>query len=361
MRPNKSTLYTYSLPLVKPLKMKGSEQNNRDGLIIELEDKNGIKGFGDAAPFLGLHKETLQNIIDEIKNILLKFSNLEINTKEELFSQLSSLPKCAPSLMFGLEWSLIDWFAKTKNINPGQLFNPGPNQKIWLNTLLTGTSKEVINQAKALKNTGHRSIKLKVATRSLEDDITLVHTLDEIFEGKISLRLDANQSWRFKDAVRFGKAVRAATIEYIEEPCASPELFADFYFETGLNYAFDETLVQPVFTKIRNFTGLSTLILKPSVIGSLQQIKKRTDWAKEKNLKIVFSSTFESGIGLWAIAHLASAFGEKNVDNGLDTFHWFENDVLVPAFKTDGAFLNVTGQKFTLNKSMLEKIHEQSF
>jgi o-succinylbenzoate synthase len=341
--------------------MKGTEQKSRDGLIIEIEDKNGIKGFGDAAPFPGLHKETLKNIIDEIKCILPKFSNLEINTKEELFSQLSSLPKCAPSLMFGLEWSLIDWFAKSRNINPGQLFNPRPNQKIMLNALLTGTSQEVINQAKALKNTGYRSIKLKVATRSLEDDITLVHALNEIFEGKMPLRLDANQSWRFEDAVRFGKAVPAATIEYIEEPCASPELFADFYFETGLSYAFDETLAQPVFTKITNFTGLKTLILKPSVIGSLQQIKKWADWAKQKNIKIVFSSAFESGVGLWAIAHLASAFGEKNVDNGLDTFHWFESDILVPAFKTDGAFLNFTGQKITLNKSMMEKIHEQNF
>ena len=361
MKITKLNLYKYSLPLAKPLEMKGSIQTFREGLIIELMDENGHCGFGDAAPFPGLHKETLKDIIAEISDQINEILVFRYDPLIDIFSNLKPLLKNLPSLNFAMEWAIVDLIAKSKNIVAAKLFNSNPKFTIPLNALLTGNSKGVLAQAETLKSKKYKAIKLKVATRPLDEEINLVLKLNDIFEGNMALRLDANQTWSREQATTFGKAVHAANIEYIEEPFSRPDLFAGFFYETGLQYAFDETLSQNIFKEIKSFAGLDAIVLKPSVIGRLSETQNWVKWAEQKKVKTVFSSVFESGIGLRAIANLTAAWGEKNAVHGLDTFSWFKEDVTDPAFTSNGASLHLADQDFKLNYKTLKKIYEQNF
>ncbi len=358
MKLKKVTLYKYSLPLIKPLKMKGSRQDCRDGLIVELTDENGAQGFGDAAPFPGLHTETLVDIISEFKTIHPYLSTLDYDDHTEIFSQFDQLNHRSPSLQFAIDWAICDLVSKARKINPARLISSNSNDKIFVNALLAGSPSEMLEEAEKLKFSNYKTIKMKVAKHAIDEEINLVLKLNNLFEGEKSLRLDANQCWTLKQATAFGKGVQEANIEYIEEPCSSPELCANFFNETGLAYAFDETLSQNNFGEIKIFNGLKAIIIKPSLIGRIVDIKKWGDWAKQNNLKIVFSSAFESGIGLRAISHLASALGEKNVAHGLDTFRWLKEDVTIPAFSSESSFIQATKLSFHLNENRLNKVYE---
>jgi o-succinylbenzoate synthase len=361
MKLKKLNIYTYSLPLIRALKMKGSEQNQRHGLVVELINEKGFKGFGDAAPFPGLHNESLIDIISESKISFSEFSHYKFDDHSDLFSQINLLPKCSPSLQFAMNWAYVDLFSKSRKINPGKLLASNGGDKIFLNALLSGSPSEVLAEARKLKEKNYKAIKLKVATHPIGDEINLVLKLNELFKGEVQLRLDANQSWTFEQAVLFGKAVQTTNIEYIEEPCSQPELFGDFYSETHIPVALDESLSQNALKKIEVFDGLNTIIIKPSVIGRLTDIQKWIHWASLNNLKVVFSSVFESGIGMRAISNLAGAWSKNNIAHGLDTFRWLEKDVTIPAFTSNTAFIQLADQDFQLNENMLNKVYEYNF
>ncbi len=114
--------------------MKGSFQNFRDGLIIEISNEERFIGFGDAAPFPGLHRESLKNIIHEIKNRILQLSAFEYDLKQNIFSILKQLPPFSPSLQFAIEWAFVDLIAKTNKVNPAILFNPNPEKNVKIAT-----------------------------------------------------------------------------------------------------------------------------------------------------------------------------------------------------------------------------------
>ena len=341
--------------------MKGSQQDCREGLIVELTDKKGINGFGDAAPFPGLHNESLDDIITEIKSIVTQIVSCEFDLHQDIFSNLNQLPKSSPSLQFALEGAVVDWIAKARGIIPTKLISSNPENTILLNALLTGSFEEVLIQAEKLKSKKYKAIKLKVATRPLEEDIELVLRLNEMFEGKISIRLDANRGWSDNQAIEFGQAVNKANIEYIEEPLNDVTHLLDFYQSTGIFYALDESLAGKEFNLIPGKEGLRALILKPSLLGSVSQIKEWINVAEEFKAYTVFSSTFESGVGLRAISHLAGALAKKDVAHGLDTFNWLKEDVTIPAFTTQASFIGLTNQEFSLNNKNLKNIYEYNF
>lgn len=354
MKIQEINLYRYSIPLKKGIKMKGFLHNSREGCIVELIDEQGIKGYGEAAPFPGLHSESLDKIIQQFLYLKKAIYNIDLK-KFNIFSL--DLPPCSHALFFGIEWAIIELMSKRRQIAPSRMLNIKASDSIYLNPLLTGTYEEVIETARLLARKNPKSVKLKVGFRPLEDDIYLVKKIDDLFENKVMLRLDANRKWSLNQAVTFGQSVVSANIEYIEEPLENPLQLSEFYQKTGITFGLDESLSENIDEQIENFKGLSALVIKPSVIGPLRKIKSYVDMADKMKLSCVFSSTFESGIGLWAIANLACAFASPNSVHGLDTYQWMENDIIEPGFSSDAFKINIHAENnFSLNTSLLTKV-----
>ena len=51
-------------------------------------------------------------------------------------------------------------------------------------------------------------------------------------------------------------------------------------------------------------------------------------FATARKIKVVVSSTFESGVGILMLINFAAALNREDVPVGLDTLGWFESDVL---------------------------------
>lgn len=324
-------LFSYALKLKKPLMMKNHLHKERVGLIVELMDDNQNFGYGEAAPFPGLHYESLATIIDQIQTLKPYLMNINLSNFDILNPDL---PECSAILRFAIEWAIIDLLSKVKINSPAAVLNKNYERRVFINPILTGDIDSITEQAKVIKKFGPLSVKIKVGFRALEDDIFLVKEIDDIFENKVGLRLDANRSWSINQAVTFGLGVLSTNLEYIEEPLNDISLLEDFYKQTGILYALDETLTDNSISDadVINMKGIAAFIIKPSVIGSLKNITNWITQAEKKNIYCVFSNTFESGIGLWSNAHLAAAFSNKNVAHGLDTYSWFTNDLISPAF-----------------------------
>ena len=162
-----------------------------------------------------------------------------------------------------------------------------------------------------------------------------------------SLRLDANQAWSLGDAVRFGRGCRGIDIAYIEEPVADPNECESFFEQTGLPYAFDETVIEK---RIPNSPNLAALVVKPTLIGGVQKIKS----LRRFGVPLVFSSAFESHVGLGAIARLGSEIS-PGMPMGLETHRWLLNKFLERSVVFGEGVVSVQCP-FDVDESKLEEV-----
>ncbi|MDA3844082.1 MAG: o-succinylbenzoate synthase [Candidatus Kapabacteria bacterium] len=350
-------IYKYKIPLNSPLDMKGEVLNNRDGLIVELTADNGLVGLGDCAPFPNLHDETIDVCIEDIriKKTLIIHRSVS-DSVDEVLSLYDDL-KCPPSVRFALDCALINIAAANSDTGFSEFINPARRSNIEVNGLLTGNDDDILNEAERLIKAGFSVLKLKVGRRSIADDISAVRKLQLIIGNNVKLRADANRAWSFDQAVEFAEGVSDRNLEYIEEPIDEPERISELFVKTGLPMAFDESLYGKSIEEIKIFEGLGVFVLKPSVLGSIKNTLRFIEFADRNNIKPVISSAFESGIGLYALAGLASCT-KLPAAAGLDTYKWFEHDIASKPFSAEFGRIDIHEADKSMNSLNYELLEE---
>jgi len=136
----------------------------------------------------------------------------------------------------------------------------------------------------------------------------------------LSLRLDANRGWTPLKAQQFAKYVNPdyrSRIAFLEEPCQTRAQSREFAAQTGIAIAWDESLREADFV-MQAEPGLSAVVIKPTLTGSLERVREQVTAAHEQGLTAVISSSIESSLGLTQLARIAAWLTPTTVP-GLDT------------------------------------------
>jgi O-succinylbenzoate synthase len=332
----------YDLPLVKPLTIGEMKLTHRSGILLLLTDDTGLIGLGESAPLPGLHEESLDEVIQQVKSLKAKIEGLNIEPAlfdfdgklNELFSEdLFPCVRCGIEMaLFNLHRQSIEQKNKTINING--LVMPG---------------ESVYDEVDNLLNNGYTTIKIKVGRQSLNEDIEMVGRLKKITGTKAKLRLDANRSWQIDEAIRFGKAIGLDKIEYIEEPVKTIEDLPLFSNETKIPVALDETIVQQGEECITKFKNVDAIVLKPTLLGGLDRTAQLIRCARKNNKKVCLSSTFESSISLETFAAFAGLMGISDSSHGLDTWRWLAEDLFIQPMKISNGAIDISKQTTSID------------
>lgn len=293
-------VFEYALPLFKPI----ADGVFRKGLILELRS-NGRVSFGEVAPLRGVHEETL----DEVTQAAL----------QKRFDVATDLP----SLGFAMESAL--WWLDAQSV-------PTPKERIPLNALIDADPRMAPKEALMAVEQGYRTIKLKVGRHTVADEIACIKQVRKLVGKQIHIRLDANAAWNLGDAVIFGQEVQKYQIEYIEEPLKNPASLGEWFAQTNVPYARDESLRAHSPATMRDEVGLAAIILKPAAMA-FADVFAWEKWAKQNQKKCVMTSTFESGLGLSMLAMLSITLGLEGQALGLGTISFFKEDILSPPFR----------------------------
>ena len=326
-------LYRYAIPFTEPITVKGQRLVLREGIILALKSVDGKHiAYGEIAPLPGLHQETLQSAEAQL---------VELFSKREALTPGMLPKKLYPSVRTGLEMAMINREAAISGTLPSFSENERVAKQIPLNALLFGDTPLVMQRAKKYFDLGYRTFKLKVSANSITNSINSIRELHRTFGGTVELRLDANQSLSFDEAISFAKQIPTGSVAYIEEPLQQAERIGEFYAKTGIYSALDETLWQkPELLATIPEASLAALILKPNRLGGISAALHFARYAREKNLLAVFSSAFESGISLSFYTLLAASTATKPAACGLDTYRYLQHDLLETPFEAENAPLD---------------------
>ena len=300
--------YRFKVPTRCDLVLAGHAVSQREGILLERDG-----WWAEASPLPGFSRESIAEVVSALRG------------------ETSDKPVPA-ALRFGLS----------------SLSMPTPSHlRVPLNKLLMGEEDHVLADAKSCDQMGFKAAKLKVGRTDPTSEIRLVHQVRNHLPDHVQLRLDANQAWTFEEAENFAKGVEGLDIEYLEEPLQDPLQLEDFYSQTGIRYALDETLAGE--TSLDSWPNAAALICKPTILGGREDIERLA--AADK--PVVFSSAFESGVGVTRIMQLAAEFS-PNIPAGLDTLAWMEDDLLFHSPRTQDGVMIL--DEFAVNEESLEPL-----
>lgn len=298
-------LYSFSLPVDAGVVLRYQRLKTRDGFLVCLE-QNGKQGWGEISPLPEFSRETLEQAQEATQSWLTAWCAGENPVHSEL-----------PSVAFGISCALAELdetLPKDANYRAAPLCNGDPDDLI-----LTLNDME-----------GEKVAKIKVGLYEAVRDGIVVNLLLEAIPD-LKLRLDANRSWTPAKAEGFAKYVNPAwrdRIAFLEEPCKTPEESLAFSQATGINIAWDETVRDDGF-EVKPQSGVTTIVIKPTLVGSLERCQMLVEQAHALGLDAIISSSIESSFGLTQLARIAQWLTPNSIP-GLDTVDLIKQQLIRP-------------------------------
>lgn len=309
-------VFTFRLPLVRPLALSTGTLHERSGAVVHLVSGSGEEGWGEVAPLPGFSAERLEDALAALA-VLRK----TLPAPWPLVA--ASLAAAPPSVQFGVEQAA--WQASTGvSLAPSILGEPRP--AVTLNALLV--DGDLAEQARALVARGYQSLKLKVGRRASAEDIVRIQSVLQALPATARLRLDANRAWTLREARLVLQAIDLERIDYIEEPLSVPDQL-EVLADEGVPVALDESIHEGRVARLSQASVAQSVVIKPTLLG-LARTRALLDEAQALGRTVTLSSSFESGLGLSMLYALAATHPAADTPAGLDTYGWLADDLLHP-------------------------------
>ncbi|AWK81364.1 o-succinylbenzoate synthase [Photobacterium damselae] len=299
-------LYQYQLPMDSGVILRNQRLVTRDGFIVELKEGDRC-GFGEIAPLPEFSHETLEQAQQQAEALIEQW----VETGDEDLNAVS------PSVAFGFSMAQLE-LSQALPVEGNYQVAP----------LCSGDPDDLVVRLNQMS--GDKVAKIKVGLyEAVRDGIVANMFLESIPELK--LRLDANRQWTPLKAQQFAKYVKPelrAGIAFLEEPCRNPADSLAFAQETGINIAWDETVRDDGF-EVKAEPGVAAIIIKPTLVGSIDKCRQLVEQAHQQGLTAVISSSLESSLGLNQLARVAQWL-TPGVIPGLDTMQLFAEQLETP-------------------------------
>lgn len=319
-------LTPYNLPLHQQWRSRGQNFSSRHGWLLELEDSDGIKGYGDCAPLPchGTESETIaQSTLES------ELTKLTGSTPKQALGRLPNL-KQSPAARCALETALLDLITQRESVPLRYWLNPKANSQIRVNANIGALGEGAPDRARTAIGQGYSTLKLKVGVSDPSHELMLLKQLCSDLPKSIKFRLDANMAWDIENARVFLQGISGLPIESLEEPLARPDIraLAQLQGETKITLALDETVAGMNQHDLSQLGHLRRIILKPTVHGGLLPSLQLGQHAQEHGIEVVVTTTVDSAAGVWAATQLAAALDSTGqLCHGLGTGGWLQRDL----------------------------------
>jgi len=300
-----------SIPLKKPFKTALRQVNSAEDIIIKVIADSGEVGFGNAPPTAVITGDSQDSIIAAIRDTLgPQIVGMEIDNLEGIMTTLDAGMRHNHSAKAALDIAVHDLFGQRFGLPLYKLFGGFRTSMETDLTISLNSPEEMVRDALEAVAGGFTALKLKVGNDAALD-LRRVQAIRGAIGGGIKIRLDANQGWSPKEAVRIIRRFEAdgLQIELIEQPVKAHD------FE-GLKYVTDRVSTdimadESAFGPFEVFQLLSMracdlINIKLMKAGGLHNAVKIAHLAETMDVQCMMGCMLESKVGITAAASLAA-------------------------------------------------------
>lgn len=305
-----------SIPLKKPFKTALRTVTSAEDVIVMIETDSGEVGFGEAPPTAVITGDTIGSIKYVIEgNIKKAIVGMDIDDIEGIMQRVDGAAVKNSSAKACIDMAVYDLFGKKYKIPLYKLLGGAGNTVETDITVSVNSPEEMASDATGYVKSGFNTLKIKVGNDS-KLDVERIKAVRGAVGPEIRIRVDANQGWQPKEAVRVIRALEdlCLGIELVEQPVAAHD------FE-GLKYVTDNVYLpiladESVFTtydafKILSMRAADLINIKLMKAGGIHNALKINAMAESCGVECMVGCMIESKLGVTASASFAAA--KRNV------------------------------------------------
>lgn len=305
-----------SIPLKKPFKTALRQVNSAEDIIVKVIADSGEVGFGNAPPTAVITGDSQEAIIGAIRGTLgPKLIGMEIDNLEAIMTTIDTAMLHNSSAKAALDIAVYDLFGKRHGLPVYQLFGGYSRVMTTDLTISVNSPEEMVRDSLEAVADGYTTLKIKIGTDAALD-LQRVRAVREAVGDAVEIRLDANQGWMPKEAVRTIRKFEdlGLRIELIEQPVKAHDFeglkFVTDHVDTDI--MADESAFGPyeVF-KLLSMSACDLINIKLMKAGGLHNALKIASLAETMGVQCMMGCMLESKIGITAAASLAA--GKKIV------------------------------------------------
>ncbi|PLR86966.1 o-succinylbenzoate synthase [Bacillus sp. V33-4] len=323
-------LYVIKMPLKLPFSTHLGTVAEREAIIVEAVDTNGLKGYGEAVAFSSpwYTEETVQTCYHVLKDFLiplLKDSEISHpNQVDFLFHGIrrNHMAKAA------LEMAIWDLYAKQKNTPLARILGSTATSIPAGVVVGAKTSSSAIDQIEGYIGEGYSRIKVKI---SPDNDYALLAIIRERFPD-IQLMADANSAYTLDDIEKL-KALDEFGLLMIEQPLAVDDIVDHAKLQKQLKtpICLDESIVS--FDDARKAIELGScqvINIKIGRVGGLNTALAIHDFCKDSGVPVWCGGMLEFGVSRAHNIALAGLPGFTIPGDISSSSRYWEEDIIMP-------------------------------
>ncbi len=301
-----------STPLRVPFKTALRSVSSVEDVVVEIHTDTGAVGYGEAPPTGVITGDTTFGIIGALKDHIIKtLIGRDVDAHEDNLRALNACIVHNTSARAAADMALWDLYGQLYNIPVYKLLGGARKEIVTDITISVNSPEEMQRDAIDAVKRGYDCLKVKVGANPSLDVARLV-AIREVVPRDICVRIDANQGWQPKEAVRIlnGMQEKGLDIEFVEQPVKA----ADF---EGLKYVTERSYV-PVLADESVFSPMDALTIMQMRAADLVNIKlmkcggiynalKIASAAEVYGVECMIGCMLEAKIAVNAAVHLACA------------------------------------------------------
>lgn len=320
MKITRIRLATISVPLRVPFKTALRTVNSVEDIIVEVHTDTGHIGYGEVPPTGPVTGHTTGANIGAIQDYIAKnIVGMDVDCLEDVLQKIQNCVVGNSSAKAAVDMAIWDLYGQLYKIPVYKLLGGSKKEIITDITISVNPPEEMARDAVNAIKRGYDCLKLKVGV-SPELDVARLSAIREAVGSDVLIRIDANQAWTPKQAVRILNQMqdKGLGLELVEQPVKAADL-------DGLKYVTDHSDVpvladESVFSpadamKIMQMHAADYVNIKLMKCGGLYNALQIASAASVYGVECMLGCMLEAKVSVNAAVHLACA---KNIITKID-------------------------------------------
>ena len=301
----------FKAPLKTPFVTALRRVDSLEDLIVVIEGDDGSIGYGEGAPTPQITGETIGSMQAAINFISAQLIGREIDDFSSLISLVHTTIVGNTTAKSALEIALYDLKAKAQKLPLYKMLGGTRRSFSTDITISMGETDKMVSESLSAVALGYDTLKIKIGDNP-QKDAERIKAIHKVLEGKVSLRLDANQGWSAQESVALLESLEKEEImaKFIEQPVAADDI-------EGLKYIKERVQTplladESVFSlkdarRLLEMEAVDYINIKLAKTGGISQALALADLCASYQVKCMVGCMLEGPISVAAGVHLASS------------------------------------------------------
>ncbi|WP_031467652.1 dipeptide epimerase [Sciscionella sediminilitoris] len=315
------------IPLREPFVTAVRRTEAVEAVLVELRDEQGNRGWGEGTETWRVTGESGAGITAALEGPLREtVLGRDPADTEELCRDIERAIVANTSAKSALDCAVHDLAAARSAVPLVRFLGAVPRTMPTDVTLAVGAPAAMAETAKTRAGEGFGTLKIKVGDRG-EDELDRLRRIRAAAGPGVRLRLDANQGWTAKQAIRLIRRFEDAglDVELVEQPVPAGDLdgLARVTAAVDTPILADESVCVPADLLELIRRGAADMVnIKLAKCGGLRPARALAAMAEAAGLGVLFGSMMETHVGIGATAALAAATPGADPVPDLDAAWW---------------------------------------